>query len=40
MKNELIIARHHGAPRGNARERLETILSELNLEELKPRFAY
>jgi hypothetical protein len=40
MKNELIIARRHGAARGNARERLEVILSELNLEELKPRFAY
>lgn len=40
MKNELIIARRHGAARGNARERLEAILSELNLEELKPRFAY
>jgi len=40
MKNELIIARKHGAARGNARERLEAILSELNLEELKPRFAY
>jgi len=40
MKNELIIARKHGAPRSNARERLEAILSELNLEELKPRFAY
>ncbi len=44
MKNELIIARkhgtQHGAPRKNARERLEQILQELNLEELKPRFAY
>ncbi len=40
MKNELIIARRHDAARGNARERLEVILSELNLEELKPRFAY
>jgi len=40
MKNELIIARYQGTPRGNARERLEAILSELNLDELKPRFAY
>ncbi len=40
MKNELIIARRHGAPRGNARERLESILQELNLDELKPRFVY
>jgi hypothetical protein len=40
MKNELIIARRHGAVRGNARERLEAILGELNLDELKPRFAY
>lgn len=40
MKNELIIARRHGAPRGNARERLENILQELNLDELKPRFVY
>jgi hypothetical protein len=40
MKNELIIARKHGAPRNNARERLEQILQELNLDELKPRFAY
>jgi hypothetical protein len=40
MKNELIIARHQGAPRGNARERLESIMCELNLEELKPRFCY
>ncbi|MDP2787325.1 MAG: SAM-dependent methyltransferase [Pseudomonadota bacterium] len=40
MKNELIIARKHGEHRKNARERLESILQELNLEELKPRFAY
>ncbi len=40
MKNELIIARKSGSPRNNARERLEQILAELNLEELKPRFAY
>lgn len=40
MKNELIIARATGKPRGNARERLERILEELNLEALRPRFAY
>lgn len=40
MKNELIIATHTGAPRGNARQRLEQILVELNLEELRPRFVY
>ena len=40
MKNELIIARHTGVPRKNARERLEQILLELNLEELQARFNY
>ena len=40
MKNELIIARSTGQARGNARERLERILAELNLEELHERFAY
>ena len=40
MKNELIIARATGQPRGNARERLESILTELNLEELRERFVY
>jgi hypothetical protein len=40
MKNELIIASHQGAPRGNARERAERILQELNLEELGQRFLY
>jgi hypothetical protein len=40
MKNELIIARYNNAPRKNARERLEAILGELNLEEMKERFAY
>lgn len=40
MKNELIIARHTGAPRRNAAERLEAILGELNLEELRSRFLY
>ncbi|MEQ1661334.1 MAG: SAM-dependent methyltransferase [Thiobacillus sp.] len=38
MKNELIIATQTGTPRGNARERLEQILQELNLQELKGRF--
>ncbi|NMG75506.1 class I SAM-dependent methyltransferase [Aromatoleum diolicum] len=40
MKNELIIARAAGQPRGNARERLEQILAELNLDELHERFVY
>ena len=38
MKNELIIATRTGAPRGNARERLQQILQELNLQELEGRF--
>ncbi len=40
MKNELIIARRGDAQRKNARERLEHILRELNLEELRERFIY
>ncbi len=40
MKNELIIARRTGKPRNNAQERLEQILRELNLEELRERFIY
>jgi hypothetical protein len=40
MKNELIIARHTGAPRKNAEERLGKILHELNLDELHDRFVY
>jgi hypothetical protein len=40
MKNELIIARHTGSPRRNARERLAQILKILNLEALQNRFAY
>ena len=40
MKNELIIASHKGTPRKNAQERLEKILRELNLEELRERFIY
>ncbi len=40
MKNELIIARATGQRRGNARERLEQILAELNLDDLRERFVY
>lgn len=40
MKNELIIARHTGRPRGNAHERAAAILTELNLGELNERFLY
>ncbi|MGL1832871.1 class I SAM-dependent methyltransferase [Rhodocyclaceae bacterium SMB388] len=40
MKNELIIARASGQRRGNARERAEQILAELNLESLHDRFVY
>ena len=40
LKNELIIARRGGVPRGNARQRVEQILRELNIEELAGRFAY
>ena len=38
VKNELIIATQTGAPRGNARERMQQILQELNLQELEGRF--
>ncbi|MEY3747026.1 MAG: hypothetical protein RL194_485 [Pseudomonadota bacterium] len=38
MKNELIIARFNNHPRRNARQRLEQILQELNLDELRARF--
>ncbi len=38
LKNELIIARHTGAARGNAAARLEAILQELRLETLRSRF--
>ncbi|OIQ92821.1 hypothetical protein GALL_252630 [mine drainage metagenome] len=38
MKNELIIAKYTGQPRKNAQNRLEAILSELNLEDLRTRF--
>jgi hypothetical protein len=40
MKNELIIASFKDAPRKNAQERLGQILQELNLEEVRSRFAY
>ena len=38
MKNELIIAKYTGQPRKNAQQRMEAILSELNLQELQQRF--
>ena len=38
LKNELIIAKQCGQPRGNARERIAQILDELNLGELRGRF--
>ena len=38
LKNELIIATRSGQRRGNAHERIEQILDQLNLGELKPRF--
>jgi len=40
MKNELIVARATGRPRGNARERAEAILDTLNLGALRGRFLY
>lgn len=40
LKNELIVARREGGPRGNARERAIRILEELGLGELAWRFAY
>jgi len=40
MKNELIVARRRGKPRGNARERATAILHEFGLETLSPRFLY
>ena len=40
MKNELIIASRKDMPRMNVQERLEQILRELNLEELRDRFIY
>ena len=38
MKNELIIAKYTGQPRKNARDRLQAILTELNLQEMQARF--
>lgn len=38
LKNELIIANRTDTPRKSARERLQQILKELNLEELEERF--
>lgn len=38
MKNELIIATHTGAERGDATKRLEEMLEALNLNELRNRF--
>ena len=38
MKNELIIAKYTGQARKNARERMDAILQQLNLESLQYRF--
>lgn len=38
MKNELIVAQFKDLPKEYPRRRLETLLNELSLEELKPRF--
>ena len=38
MKNELIIARYKNSPRRNAQARLEQILEQLNLQDLRHRF--
>jgi len=38
LKNELIVATRTNTPRRNARERLQQILQELNLQELEGRF--
>ncbi len=40
LKNELIIASLTNTPHNNAQMRLNTILQELNLQELKTRFIY
>jgi hypothetical protein len=40
MKNELLIADRKDTPRKNAQQRLEQILKEFNLEELRDRFIY
>lgn len=39
MKNELIIARYKNLPRQKAAERLDKVLEEVGLEELRERFA-
>lgn len=39
MKNELIIAQYTGQKRKSSKERLQTILEELNLNEMQQRFA-
>ena len=39
MKNELIIAKYTGQPRKKARERMDAILTEFNLQDLQHRFA-
>ncbi|HPT48780.1 MAG TPA: SAM-dependent methyltransferase [Accumulibacter sp.] len=38
LKNELIIARYTGVARGNATTRIEQILDQLNLDDLRGRF--
>ena len=38
MKNELIIAKYNGQPRKNARERIEAILAEFNIQDMQARF--
>ena len=40
MKNELILAKRTGQKRGNATERIDQILTNLNLLELRNRFIY
>jgi Methyltransferase domain len=38
MKNELIIAKYTGQPRKNARERMDAIFNEFNLQDMQQRF--
>ena len=40
LKNELIIAKYTGQPRKNARERLQAILAEFNLQDMQQRFMF
>jgi hypothetical protein len=40
LKNELIIAKYTGQPRKNARERLQAILAEFNLQDMQQRFIF